>query len=113
MKLELLKINKKIMNPKLKRYFEIFIVLWVLYYLIYMFIYASVLDWYCSEYSQEVQDTKKMNLFILWDCRSNYFCEIKDKKYLLWKLSSYSCDKKIINRYDYDFYLNKYEEFFK
>ena len=112
MRWELLLINI-IMDPKLKRYIEIFIVLWLLYYFIYMFAYMFFLDNYCDKYSQEVKDTKKMNLFILWDCRSNYFCEVWNQKYVLWKLSSYDCKKKKLDRYEYDFYLNKYKEFTK
>ena len=101
------------MNPKFKRYLEIFIVIGVFYYFIYMFAYVYVLDSYCDKNSQIVEDTKKMNLYILGDCNSNYFCEVTEQKYVLGKLSNYKCSKKILDRYEYDFYLNKYEELIK
>ncbi len=101
------------MNTKFKKYIEIFIVITFFYYLIYLFSYISILDNYCNKYSQEVVNTKKMNLIILWNCNNNYFCEIWNKKYILWKLSNYKCNKKILNIFEYDFYLNKYKELIK
>ena len=78
-----------------------------------MFSYMFILDTYCDKYSQEVENTKKMNLFILWDCNSNYFCEVSEQKYVLGKLSNYKCSKKVLDRYEYDFYLEKYRNIIK
>ncbi len=101
------------MNPNFKKIIEIFIVLWVFYYFIYMFAYVYFLDSYCNKYSQEIDDTKNINLVIIADCRSNYFCEVLDKQYIWWKLSSYKCNKKILNRFEYKYYETKFNELIK
>jgi len=101
------------MNPKLKKFVEIFIFLWIIYYVLYLIAYVYFLDSYCSKYGQNIEDTKKMNLLVLWKCEQNYFCKATEHKYILGKLSSYKCSKKIIDRYEYSFYKNKFNELIK
>lgn len=100
------------MDPKLKRYLEIFLVIWVLFTLIYFISYKTFLDEYCSKYSQVVSNYKKMNLITASKCKTNYFCELNDEIYESWKLIEYNCVKQRVDIFEKDNY-DKYFEFFK
>jgi len=116
MRLELLEIifNKKIMNPRTKKFVEIWIVLWTLYFFWYMIFYIYFADNYCWKYSQDVDNYKKINLIKMGDCKNNYFCEINEdsKKMYLWKLYKYQCKKEKVLRYEISYYKNQFNELF-
>jgi hypothetical protein len=93
------------MNPKIKRILEIFIVIFILFNIIYFYIYKSwFLDDYCWKKSQDVLHFSKINLLLLNDCKTSYFCKVNNSKYKNWKLTKYECIKEKVDYYELNYY---------
>ena len=101
------------MNSTFKRYLEIFIVIVVLFIIIYFTLYKIYFDSYCSKYSQEITDYKKMNLLTLANCKKSYICNTEKEIYELWKLLEYNCIKKKVDIFEYSYYENKLNKLIK
>jgi len=101
------------MNPIFKKYFKIFIILIIFFLLTYFVLYITYFDSYCSKYSQKVESYEKMNLVIIWKCKTNFMCKLDSEKYVFWKLYEYNCIKQNIDKFELEYYYNLYKNLTK
>ena len=99
----------------MKKAFEILVVLYLLYVIVYFVSYIFFLDDYCDKKSQDVRNHKDMNLFVLKECRESFVCEYDYDTdiHKAWKLVKYDCEKKKVKYFEKKYYLDLIDNLWK
>lgn len=90
----------------LKRYFEIFLVIWVLFSILYFLFYWLFFSSICDNYSYN--DKVDNNKFVkkLSACKDNFICEVRDYKKTWNTVNSWNCEKQEFKYFEFDYYTN-------
>lgn len=66
------------MNSKLKKYLEIFLVIFILWLVIHAILYIYYFDGFCNKYSWVNEKDSSVSIFKLAKCRDSIICETEN-----------------------------------
>lgn len=83
------------MNPTFKRYFEIFLVIFIWFLIIHSIFYINYFDWICDKYSWKDEQNYKVAISKLSTCKDSIICEAYNiETNNNNEINNWSCNKK-------------------
>lgn len=96
----------------MQRYFEIFLVISVIFLIIYSFLYFLFFDWICNSYKWINEESNPFAVQKLASCTDSFVCESQNiETNIKNQLVSWDCVKKESPLFWRDLYLNIYNNF--
>ncbi|QFR39756.1 hypothetical protein A9Q91_06135 [Candidatus Gracilibacteria bacterium 28_42_T64] len=94
----------------MKRYFEIFIIIGVLSYILYLIMYTFFFTNFCNGYGGIGDEEARQTLVKMADCKDSLVCEIGNTELNVREntVKSWSCNRKKVNYFEAEYYLNYY-----
>ena len=97
----------------MKKFLELFIVVWTLTFLIYFLLYMFYFDNMCNSIKQDAKWDYIFTIKKIWSCKSSIVCwinKIETNKQNI--IVDWSCDKKINSSLEFNTYMNYFTEFY-
>lgn len=96
----------------MKKYFEIFLVLWILFSIIYIILYLSIFDSLCNKYSWKNEVNLSYAIKKIANCKDSLICYPRDIK-TNWKneINNWNCEKKPSPIFQADLYIGMFNDF--
>ena len=94
----------------MKRYFEIFIVICVSSYLIYLILYSLFFPGFCNWHWWKWITINAKNIKEMAKCKDSIICEIKNVELNVKDntVKNWSCERKKVNYFEAEYYLDYY-----
>lgn len=82
------------MDPKLKKYLEIFLVIFILWLIVHIILYIYYFDDFCNKYSWVNEVDTNLSIYKLAKCKDSFVCKpeeiVSDR---LNNITDWSCNK--------------------
>ena len=96
----------------MKRYFEIFLVITILFSIIYILLYLSSFDYVCNKYSWRNETNLSLAIKKIANCKDSVICYPNNiKTNSKNEINNWNCDKKPSPIFQADLYIDMYNNF--
>jgi len=97
----------------MKKLLELLVTIWTLFFLIYFLLYMFYFDNLCTNIKQNNNWDYLQTISQIWECKATLVCWINNVETNKQNnITQWSCDKKINNSLELDFYMNYFSELY-